>query len=117
MTRKYQLFKCRIDILKKLNIQDVSLACFSSQALGIKGILNMSIESDRNRIAQIEREKSQIVSNLHREKENIKRKTTDINNIKRSVNKNTSQSMLQSKQRQIESKEKEILSCEKKLLI
>lgn len=76
----------------------------------------MSIESDRNRIAQIEREKSQIVSNLHREKENIKRKTTDINNINRSVNKNTSQSMLQSKQRQIESKEKEILSCEKKII-
>ena len=76
----------------------------------------MSIESDRNRIAQIEREQTQIVINLLREKENIKRKTTDINNINRSVNKNTSQSMVQSKQRQIESKEKEILSCEKKII-
>jgi hypothetical protein len=76
----------------------------------------MSIESDRNRIAQIERERSQIASNLHREKENIKKKTTDINNINRSVNKSTSQSMLQSKQRQIESKEREILSCEKRII-
>ena len=76
----------------------------------------MSIESDRNRIAQIERERSQITLNIHREKENIKRKTTDINNINRSITKNTSQSMLQSKQRQIESKEREILSYERKII-
>jgi len=76
----------------------------------------MSIESDRNRIAQIERERSQITTNLHKEKENIVRKNKEINNITRSVNKNTSQSTLQSKQRQIESKEREILLYEKKII-
>jgi len=39
----------------------------------------MSIESDRNRIAQIERERNQISTNLHREKENIKRKYKEKN--------------------------------------
>lgn len=76
----------------------------------------MSIESDRNRLAQFDRERSQIATYLHREKEKIKRKHTEINNINRSINKNTSSSTLQSKQRQIESKEKEILSYEKKII-
>jgi len=76
----------------------------------------MSIESDRNRITQIERERSQIMTNLHREKENIVKKNNEINTINRSINKNTSQSLIQSKQRQIETKEKAILSYEKKII-
>lgn len=66
----------------------------------------MSIETLRNRIAQLEREKASLEKSLGRERENARKKQAEIAQISRSINKNTSLSMLSSKQRQIESKQK-----------
>lgn len=74
----------------------------------------MSIETLRNRIAQLEREKANLEKSLSRERESARKKQAEIAQISRSINKNTSLSMLSSKQRQIESKQKQLSGYEKK---
>ncbi|WP_299259615.1 CHAT domain-containing protein [uncultured Kushneria sp.] len=74
----------------------------------------MSIETLRNRIAQLEREKANFERSLSREQENARKKQAEISQISRSINKNTSVSSLSSKQRQIESKQRQLSGYEKK---
>lgn len=74
----------------------------------------MSIETIRNRISQLQKEKANFEKSLSRERENSRKKQAEINQVSRSVTKNTSLSSLQSKQRQIESKERQLTSYEKK---
>lgn len=74
----------------------------------------MSIGSLRNRIAQLEQDKARLETQLSRERENARKKQTEITQIIRSINKNTSASSLSSKQRQIESKQRQLSSYEKK---
>lgn len=72
----------------------------------------MSIETIRNRISQLQRDKVNLEKFLTRERENSRKKRAEINQISRSVTSNTSLSLLNSKQRQIESKEKQLTSYE-----
>lgn len=74
----------------------------------------MSIGSLRNRIAKLEKDKARLETQLSRERENARKKQTEITQITRSINKNTSASSLSSKQRQIESKQRQLSSYEKK---
>ncbi|MGY6564952.1 MAG: hypothetical protein ACXIU5_09475 [Halomonadaceae bacterium] len=74
----------------------------------------MSIESLRSRIAQLEKDKARLESQLSRERENARKKQAEITQIARSINKNTSASSLSSKQRQIESKQRQLSNYEKK---
>jgi hypothetical protein len=53
-------------------------------------------------------------ASLSREQDNARRKQAEINQINRSITRNTSTSMLQSKQRQIESKERQLSGYQKK---
>lgn len=74
----------------------------------------MSIESLRNRVSQLQKEKARMEASLSREQDNARRKQAEINQINRSITRNTSTSMLQSKQRQIESKERQLSGYQKK---
>ncbi len=74
----------------------------------------MSIESLRNRIAQLQKDKARLETQLSSEREKARKKQAEIAQIARSVNKNTSASSLSSKQRQIESKQGQLNSYEKK---
>jgi hypothetical protein len=74
----------------------------------------MSIETERNRVAQLQKEKARLEKALSAELDSVRKKRAEIGSIQRSITKNTSVSMLQSKQRQIESKEKQLSSYEKK---
>lgn len=74
----------------------------------------MSIESQRNRIAQVQKDKARLEQSLSREMENIRRKRAEINSINRSITSSTSLSIIQSKQRQIESKDRQLTTYEKK---
>lgn len=74
----------------------------------------MSIETLRNRIAQLEKEKANLEKSLSRERESARKKQAEITQVSRSINKNTSLSMLSSKQRQIELKQKQLSAYEKK---
>ena len=75
----------------------------------------MSIESLRNRVSQLQKEKARLESSLSRERDNARKKQAEINQVNKSITKNTSLSMLQSKQRQIESKEKQLSGYQKKV--
>lgn len=75
----------------------------------------MSIESLRNRVSQLQKEKARMEASLSREQDNARRKQAEINQINRSITRNTSTSMLQSKQRQIESKERQLSGYQKKI--
>lgn len=74
----------------------------------------MSIEALRNRIAQLEKEKARLETQLSRERENARKKQAEIAQVARTINKNTSASILASKQRQIESKQRQLSGYEKK---
>lgn len=74
----------------------------------------MSIESQRNRVAQLQKEKASLEYALIREQNSARSKRAEIGQIQRSINRNTSISSLQSKQRQIEAKDKQIASYDKK---
>lgn len=74
----------------------------------------MSIETERNRVAQLQKDKARLEKALNAELDNVRKKRAEIGSIQRSITRNTSVSMLQSKQRQIESKEKQLSSYEKK---
>lgn len=74
----------------------------------------MSIETERNRVAQLQKDKARLEKMLNAEQDNVRRKRAEISSIQRSVTRNTSISILQSKQRQIESKEKQLSLYEKK---
>jgi len=75
----------------------------------------MSVDSYRNRLSQLNRDKANLEKSLSREKDNIYRIRREINNIQRSITRNTSLSTLQSKQRQIESKERQLANYEKRV--
>ena len=75
----------------------------------------MSTESLRNRVSQLQKEKARLESSLSREQDNARKKQAEINQVSKSITKNTSLSMLQSKQRQIESKERQLSGYQKKV--
>jgi len=75
----------------------------------------VSISSDRSRQISLQKEIAQIRSQIAQEREKLQRKNAEIGTIERSVNHNTSLSMLQSKQRQIEQKSREAATIEKKI--
>ena len=72
----------------------------------------MSLQSIRNRLAQLKKDKANLVKSLSSEREKTRKKQAEINQISRSVNKNTSESSFRSKQRQVESKERQISGYE-----
>lgn len=74
----------------------------------------MSLETERNRVAQLQKDKARLEKALSAELDNVRKKRAEISSIQRSITKNTSVSILQSRQRQIESKEKQLSSYEKK---
>ncbi|WP_158773621.1 CHAT domain-containing protein [Cobetia sp. L2A1] len=74
----------------------------------------MSIETLRNRIAQLEKEKANLEKSLSRERESARKRQAEIAQVSRSINKNMSLSMLSSKKRQIELKQKQLSAYEKK---
>ena len=75
----------------------------------------MSIESLRSRVSQLQKEKARLEGSLSRERDNARKRQAEINQVKKSITKNTSLSVLQSKQRQIESKEKQLSGYQKKV--
>lgn len=75
----------------------------------------MSIESLRNRVSQLQKEKSRLETSLSRELGNARKKRAEINQVSRSITRNTSLSILQSKQRQIEGKERQLSGYQKKV--
>jgi len=74
----------------------------------------VSIESLRNRVSQLQKEKARLETSLAGEQDNVRKKQAEINQVSRSINRNTSLSMLQSKQRQIEGKERQLSGYQKK---
>lgn len=74
----------------------------------------MSIETLRNRIAQLEREKASLEKSLSRERENARKKQAEIAKLSRSINNEVSLSIRVSKQRQFESKQKQLSDYERK---
>ena len=87
----------------------------ANQWLGSKGAKCVSTESLRIRVSQLQKQRAQLESSLSRERDNVRKKKAEINQVSRSITKNTSQSMLQSKQRQIESKERQLSGYQKKV--
>lgn len=75
----------------------------------------MSIDSVRNTITRLQKEKTSLDSSLLQEKERARKKQSEINSIKLSIKPNTSASSVNSKRRQIESKEKQLHDIEKKI--
>jgi len=75
----------------------------------------MTINSYRNRLTHLNRDKANLERDLSREKEHIYRIRREIGNIQRSINRNTPISTLQSKQRQVESKEKQLSNHQKRV--
>lgn len=74
----------------------------------------MSIESDRNRVVQLQQEDVKLKVLLTKERENIRSKNVEIDSITRSITKNSTASVIQSKQKQIELKRKQLGGYEKK---
>lgn len=74
----------------------------------------MSVESLRNRVIQLQKDVARLEASQSKEQENARKKQAEINQISRSVTKNTSVSTLQSKQRQVESKERQLSTYQKK---
>lgn len=74
----------------------------------------MSIDSYRNRTAQLKRDKANLEHALSRDNENIYRIRRDISSIERGITRNTTLSIFQSQKRQIDSKIRQLSSCEKK---
>lgn len=76
----------------------------------------MSVVIIRNRIVQLQKEKNKLETSLFRERENIRKKQAEINQINKSINGSISLSTLQSKQKQIENKSKQLANYEKKAI-
>ena len=75
----------------------------------------MSVSTYQNNITQLTKDKADLQRQLGQERAKLLRLSSDISNIKRSINKFTSTSSLNSKQRQIESKEKDAVQVQKKI--
>ncbi|GLI57376.1 hypothetical protein PM10SUCC1_28900 [Propionigenium maris DSM 9537] len=73
----------------------------------------MSVDSYRNTLARLNKEKSKLQEDSVKISERINKICSDINRITRSITKNTSLSSRNSKQRQIETKQKEITRLQK----
>ena len=76
----------------------------------------MSLESLRNQVSQLQKEKARLGASLTCEQNNVRKKQAEINQITRSIASNTSPSILQSKQRQVETKEKQLSEYQKKVV-
>ena len=75
----------------------------------------MSVESIRNIIARLQKEKATLEESLAKERENGRKKQSEINSINHSIKASTSASTLSSKRRQIEEKERQLSGYQKKI--
>lgn len=72
------------------------------------------MDSERKRVAQLQKEKAALEQALVRELNSSRNKRAEIGQIQRSATRTASASSLQTKQRQIETKEKQVTAFEKK---
>ncbi|HYO57134.1 hypothetical protein, partial [Archangium sp.] len=75
----------------------------------------MSLNSYRNTIDRLSREKAGLEKDLAREREKIAKLQSEISTIRRNISSNTNLSTIQSKQRQLNSKSKDLAQCQKKV--